>query len=203
MGKENARQAGQWAANGNNKKQIKMPGNNFCQRVSLTLHCGQPATKMRIICASTTWGLPKDCCRLQGEGARGAWIVLQVVSASGECSLVLCWTQNCKSCNLCALRLRTASAISTNCLIYDQSGFSIVYVCVCTCVCAVCTNFSNHTKPDSAEILIIVCEAASQSITQISCSTSKDDDGGICNVSRQAQVIIRSPKGGGSYSLLG
>lgn len=121
------------------------------------------------------------------EGGRGAWIVLQVVSASGECSLVLCWTQNCKSCNLCALRLRTASAISTNCLIYDQSGFSIVYVCVCTCVCAVCTNFSNHTKPDSAEILIIVCEAASQSITQISCSTSKDDDGGICNVSRQAQ----------------
>lgn len=71
MGKENARQAGQWAANGNNKKQIKMPGNNFCQRVSLSLHCGQPATKMRIICASTTWGLPKDCCRLQGEGGRG------------------------------------------------------------------------------------------------------------------------------------
>lgn len=184
------RQAGQWAANGNNKKQIKMPGNNFCRRVSLSpstagnlqQKCELFAQVQREVCQRTVAD-----CRGKGVGDRGAWIVLQVVSASGECSLVLCWTQNCKSCNLCALRLRTASAISTNCLIYDQSGFSIVYVCVCTCVCAVCTNFSNHTKPDSAEILIIVCEAASQSITQISCSTSKDDDGGICNVSRQAQ----------------
>lgn len=138
MGKENARQAGQWAANGNNKKQIKMPGNNFCQRVSLShstagnlqQKCELFAQVQREVCQRTV----ADC---RGkEGGRGAWIVLQVVSASGECSLVLCWTQNCKSCNLCALRLRTASAISANCLIYDQSGFSIVYVCVYVCVCS-------------------------------------------------------------------
>lgn len=136
-----------------------MPGNNFCQSLSLSTagnlqqKCELFAQVQREVCQRTE----------RSWKGRGAWIVLQVVSASGECSLVLCWTQNCKSCNLCALRLRTASAISTNCLIYDQSGVQL-YTCIvyvyCIRVCAVCTNFSNHTKPDSAEILIIVCEAA-------------------------------------------
>lgn len=182
------RQAGQWAANGNNKKQIKMPGNNFCQRVSLTLHCGQPATKMRIICASTTWGLPKDCCRLQGEGGgEGRGLSCKSCQHPGNAASYYAGHKiaNHAICAHFDCELRVQSAQTVWFMI--SQGFSIVYVCVCTCVCAVCTNFSNHTKPDSAEILIIVCEAASQSITQISCSTSKDDDGGICNVSRQAQ----------------
>lgn len=139
-----------------------------CKRVSLLrATCNKNANYLRSSSSSkyNVVRSAKGLCGLWGGG-----IVFQVVSASGECSLVLCWTQNCKSCNLCALRLRTANAISTNCLIYDQfaslsRGLVVYHVHMYVWVCkyapyAVCTNFSNHTKPDSAEILIIVCEAA-------------------------------------------
>lgn len=181
------RQAGQWAANGNNKKQIKMPGNNFCQRVSLSLStagnlqqkCELFAQVQREVCQRTVAdyrgkgvggrGLSCKSCQHPGNAASyyaGHKIANHAICAHFDCEL----------------RVQSAQTVW-----FMISWGSVLYTCVYKCVCAVCTNFSNHTKPDSAEILIIVCEAASQSITQISCSTSKDDDGGICNVSRQAQ----------------
>lgn len=85
MGKENARQAGQWAANGNNKKQIKMPGNNFCQRVSLSLStagnlqekCELFAQVQREVCQRTV----ADCREKEGE--RGVDCLASRVSIRG------------------------------------------------------------------------------------------------------------------------
>lgn len=75
---------------------------------------------------------------------------LQVVSASGECTD--CWTQNCKSCNLCALRLRTANCECNQQKLFDLWSVEyrelglVIYIGGMLLPYAVCTNFSNYTK---------------------------------------------------------
>lgn len=64
------RQAGQWAANGNNKKQIKMPGNNFCQSLShspLRATCNKNANYLRKYNVRSAKGLSGDG-REEGRG---------------------------------------------------------------------------------------------------------------------------------------
>lgn len=129
-----------------------MPGNNFFffffLHLTWSLHSSCSATKMRIICAqatTTTWGLGGDSTDPTYPPSG-----LQVVSASGECTD--CWTQNCKSCNLCALRLRTANCECNQQKLFDLWSVEyrelglVIYIGGMLLPYAVCTNFSNHTK---------------------------------------------------------